>query len=107
MRCDTARFLKSVVVVVRLEASVGVFLTRRCQVVSISIFDLIIGSFAMDIELERVARWRVSDPMNTWPEHRRGHRITLLGNPLFDYECLRCWLERVATEKAKEDEIST
>lgn len=59
------------------------------------------GVVVMDhINCEAIARSRVGDPMNTWPEHMTGHRITLLGNRLFDYDCLRCWLERVATEKA-------
>lgn len=52
-----------------------------------------------EANLKLIAESRVDDPLNTWPDHIRGHRITLLGNPLFDHLCLRCWLEKVATEK--------
>lgn len=55
MLCATGRFLSSVAVVVLLEALVGVFITRQYQEISISIFNPIIGSFVMEIELERVA----------------------------------------------------
>lgn len=55
-----------------------------------------------DINLQAIAEARVSDPLNTWPEHRRGHRCTLMGKPLFDYDCLRCWLEKVASEQLAE-----
>ncbi len=52
-----------------------------------------------DVNLELIAKSRVDDPLNTWPDHTSCHSRTLMGNFLFDYYCLRCWLERVATEK--------
>ncbi len=55
-----------------------------------------------EVNLEAVARARVDDPMNTWPDHIQRHRITLMGNFLWDHLCLRCQLERVATEQTKE-----
>lgn len=51
--------------------------------------------------LKLIAEARCSDPLNTWPQHIEQHRITIMGNPLFDFECLRCWLERVETERLK------
>ncbi len=46
--------------------------------------------------LEVIARNRWHEPLSTWPTHNENHKTTLAGNPLFDDECLRCWLERVA-----------
>lgn len=54
----------------------------------------------MDANLHLVAKARVGDPMNTWPDHNRYHSRTIMGNWLFDHACLRCWLEQVATELA-------
>lgn len=53
----------------------------------------------MESNLELIAQRRIDDPMHTWPDHNRCHRMTIMNNWLFDYDCLRCWLERVATEK--------
>lgn len=46
--------------------------------------------------LEVIARNRWHEPLSTWPAHNENHKTTLAGNSLFDGECLRCWLERVA-----------
>lgn len=54
----------------------------------------------IEANLHLVAKSRVLDPLNTWPDHIRRHRITIMGNWLFDHDCLRCWLEQVATEIA-------
>jgi hypothetical protein len=56
----------------------------------------------MDADLKLIAESRVESPLNEWPEHNDYHSRTIMGNWLFDYACLRCWLERVATEKLKE-----
>lgn len=55
----------------------------------------------MQVNLELIAQARIDDPMNTWPDHRRGHRCTIMGAPLFDYDCLRCHLEAAATKKVR------
>jgi hypothetical protein len=46
--------------------------------------------------LEVIARHRWHEPLSTWPTHNENHKTTLAGNSLFDDECLRCWLERIA-----------
>jgi hypothetical protein len=46
--------------------------------------------------LEVIARNRWFEPLSTWPAHNENHKTTLAGNSLFDDECLRCWLERIA-----------
>lgn len=46
--------------------------------------------------LEVIARNRWHEPLSTWPTHNENHKTTLAGNSLFDEECLRCWLERIA-----------
>lgn len=51
--------------------------------------------------LKLVAEEHLDDPLNTWPDHTDCHRRTLLGNWLFDGMCLRCWLERLASERAE------
>lgn len=57
----------------------------------------------MDTDLESIARSRVDSPLSEWPDHNNYHRRTIMMNWLFDYDCLRCWLERVATEKLQAD----
>lgn len=52
-------------------------------------------------DLRAIAKARVSDPMNTWPDHNTYHRRTILKNWLEDENCLRCHLEAVAAEQAK------
>lgn len=52
--------------------------------------------------LRLIAEQRYTDPLNTWPDHTRTHRSTILGNFLEDEYCLRCHLERVAAEKIRE-----
>lgn len=56
----------------------------------------------MEANLELIARARAADPLSSWPDHNNYHRRTILGNWLFDYACLRCWLERVATESLQQ-----
>jgi hypothetical protein len=56
----------------------------------------------MESDLEAIARSRVDSPLKDWPDHNDYHRRTLLGNWLFDYACLRCWLEKITAEKLKE-----
>lgn len=51
------------------------------------------------VNLELIAKDRVDRPLNEWPDHTGAHARTLMGSFLFDYNCLRCWLEKVATEK--------
>lgn len=53
------------------------------------------------------ARWK--DPMNTWPDHLDFHRRNThpfsgsrYGELQWDEECLRCQLEKVSEEKARE-----
>lgn len=55
-----------------------------------------------EADLELIARSRWRDPLNTWPQHNTYHRRTIMSNWLFDYDCLRCWLERVATENLQD-----
>lgn len=52
-----------------------------------------------DVNLHAIAESRVDQPLNTWPEHNKGHSSTLMGNFLWDFHCLRCWLEKIASEK--------
>jgi hypothetical protein len=47
--------------------------------------------------LELIARNRWQEPLATWPAHNENHRTTLMGNMIFDRDCLRCWIEKVAT----------
>lgn len=54
-----------------------------------------------DRDLHLIAQHRWQDPLNTWPDHNGCHRRTLLGEWLFDFACLRCWLEKVATEQLR------
>jgi hypothetical protein len=51
------------------------------------------------VNLQIIAREHIRDPLNTWPQHIKRHRITLLGEWLFDYDCLRCWMERLETDR--------
>lgn len=46
--------------------------------------------------LEVIARNRWHEPLSTWPTHNENHKTTLAGNSLFDDDCLRCWIERIA-----------
>lgn len=59
-------------------------------------------------DLRIVAEARVTDPMNTWPDHNEWHKRNThpfsgsqVNNLYWDEECLRCQLESVAAEKAK------
>lgn len=52
-----------------------------------------------DANLKLIAEAHVDDPLNTWPQHNAYHSRTLLGDWLFDFYCLRCWLEEVATKR--------
>lgn len=47
--------------------------------------------------LEIIAKNRWHEPISTWPAHDQNHKTTLAGSKVFDPECLRCWIERVAT----------
>lgn len=58
----------------------------------------------MEANLRLIAENRVNDPLNTWPDHNSYHTRTLMGNWLFDHYCLRCQLERVATEQLEKQE---
>lgn len=65
------------------------------------------GAEASNLRL--VAESLVHKPMNTWPAHNDFHRKNLhpfagskYGELYWDEECLRCQLERVATENASE-----
>jgi hypothetical protein len=49
--------------------------------------------------LEVIARNRWHEPLVTWPAHDENHKTTIMGTKIFDDGCLRCWLERVATEE--------
>jgi hypothetical protein len=49
--------------------------------------------------LRLIAEARAHEPMSTWPDHIQRHRITIMHNPLFDHLCLRCWLERISSER--------
>lgn len=56
--------------------------------------------------LEVIAKNRWHEPLATWPIHNENHRTTLMGNSIFDGDCLRCWIEKVAVaeyEKITED----
>ena len=46
--------------------------------------------------LEIIARNRWREPISTWPAHDENHATTLAGNKVFDSDCLRCHMERVA-----------
>jgi hypothetical protein len=61
----------------------------------------------MSVNLKEIAESRVNDPMNTWPDHTRSHAVTLMGNFLWDFHCLRCWIEEVATDKARKAKDSS
>ena len=34
-------------------------------------------------------------PLSQWPEHNRNHSRTLMGVLLEDWNCIRCWIERL------------
>lgn len=58
--------------------------------------------------LSVLAKVKCKEPMNTWPQHNDFHRRNLhvfsgsrYGELYFDEECLRCQLEKAATEKVK------
>ena len=51
------------------------------------------------INLRGIAEVHANDPLNTWPDHIKAHRTTIMGNFLWDEFCLRCHLEEVASEK--------
>ena len=53
------------------------------------------------IDLQLIASDRIDRPLSEWPEHRRWHNCTLMGEPLFDNNCLRCVMEEKLTEKLK------
>jgi hypothetical protein len=62
--------------------------------------------------LRKVAESKVNEPMNSWPLHNDFHRKNLhpfsgskYGELYWDEECLRCQLERVASEKADKPSI--
>jgi len=38
----------------------------------------------------------------SWPEHDQYHKRTILGNRLFDFQCVRCWLEQKAAKQIQE-----
>lgn len=52
-----------------------------------------------------VAKNRMGDPLNTWPDHISCHRRTIMGAMLHDYVCLRCVLEQVSADMIKEDQM--
>lgn len=54
------------------------------------------------INLRAIAEAHVDEPLNKWPDHTAAHERTLMGAFLIDYNCLRCHLEMVATERIKE-----
>lgn len=54
-----------------------------------------------DVNLKLIAEDRVDRPLSEWPAHRVGHSRTLMGEPLWDWHCLRCWMEEIATERLK------
>jgi hypothetical protein len=58
-----------------------------------------------DANLKLIAESRADDPLNTWPDHTHAHSRTLLGNFLWDFHCLRCWLEKVATERLEAKKV--
>ena len=55
--------------------------------------------------LEKIAKAKCKEPMNTWPEHNDYHRRNTHpfsgsrhGELYFDEECLRCQLEKAVGE---------
>jgi hypothetical protein len=57
-----------------------------------------------DEGLRAIAKQRYTDPMSSWPQHEPLHLRTLYGARMFDYECLRCHLEEVASLAAETGE---
>lgn len=55
-----------------------------------------------NVNLRAIAEAHVDDPLNTWPDHTNCHARTLTGNFLWDFYCLRCWLEQIATDRLKD-----
>jgi len=51
------------------------------------------------MSLEIIARNRWHEPLATWPIHDENHKTTIFGSKVFDLDCLRCWVEKVATEE--------
>lgn len=51
------------------------------------------------MSLRAIAEKHIDDPLNTWPAHEDYHNRTIMHARLFDEQCLRCWLERLAGEK--------
>lgn len=49
-------------------------------------------------DLKILAKSHIQDNLNTWPQHNQKH---VQGSFLFDYYCLRCWLEKLAAEECK------
>lgn len=56
--------------------------------------------------VEKIAKKRCNDPMNTWPPHNDFHRRNLhpfsgsrFNEIQWDEECLRCQLERFAAKQ--------
>jgi hypothetical protein len=60
------------------------------------------------MSVKEIAEARYSEPMSSWPQHNDFHRRNThlfsgskYGELLFDEECLRCQLERVAAAAVK------
>ncbi len=51
------------------------------------------------VNLEIIARDRWHEPIATWPVHNENHKTTVMDNKIFDPNCLRCWLDRVAAQE--------
>ena len=49
--------------------------------------------------MRAIAEEHVGDPLNTWPDHIRRHRMTIMQNFLHDEACLRCYLEEISSQK--------
>lgn len=52
-----------------------------------------------ETNLRSIAQAHADDPLNTWPDHIRAHRTTIMQNFLEDEKCLRCLLEEVASNR--------
>lgn len=58
--------------------------------------------------IQAIAKDAVDKPLNEWPDHTKAHESTLMGAFLFDYCCIRCWLERYKGEKLEnKDNVGT